>query len=452
MSRKQIIAVMVVLCIVLTVYARMLFAPLDDAYIFLVYARNFVEGHGLTFNGTRVEGVSSALWMPFAILAESCNGLFPAWKGIASLSLACGFCVVIATIRLARSYNLSTWWLPAAMLVITPSFAFYAGSGMETALATLICTLAVTDRRRSMAPVWAALLFMVRPDLIIVGLVMIAWLGWPAPKRIVAMLAVVAILILPLEMFRVLYYGDWVPNTIRAKSAGLQPLLGLQYLWRSGFLFWPVILAMVMLKGFTRLGALILAAYTIPLTLQGGDVFLGARVFVPFMPLVYVEFVRTVETQTPRVRWMLVLICILTCIINWNVGLAERMRRENIRCHWGQRKPYADFLIAHFPSDTVLATGAAGWIPYATRFPTIDMGVLCDPVAAHDPIWDKSQIHGHQVGNGKSVLDRQPDVIEADANNPGVAMKQIMADPRWNDYEQPWPAMQIYVKRAAKKP
>src|SRR5512135_1099654 len=36
----------------------------DDAYIFLRYAKNFVEGHGLVFNvGERVEGYSSFLWV-----------------------------------------------------------------------------------------------------------------------------------------------------------------------------------------------------------------------------------------------------------------------------------------------------------------------------------------------------------------------------------------------------
>ena len=45
------------------VLSRFLYAPSDDAYIFLVYAKNLLSGNGLTFNGTLVEGFSSPLWM-----------------------------------------------------------------------------------------------------------------------------------------------------------------------------------------------------------------------------------------------------------------------------------------------------------------------------------------------------------------------------------------------------
>jgi len=45
------------------VFSRWIYAPCDDAYIFLVYAKNFVEGNGLTYNGIFVEGYSSITWV-----------------------------------------------------------------------------------------------------------------------------------------------------------------------------------------------------------------------------------------------------------------------------------------------------------------------------------------------------------------------------------------------------
>ena len=55
--------------IVLAIYplvvanAERLRVPSDDAYICYVYAQNFLAGNGFTFNGTLVEGCTTALWL-----------------------------------------------------------------------------------------------------------------------------------------------------------------------------------------------------------------------------------------------------------------------------------------------------------------------------------------------------------------------------------------------------
>lgn len=58
----RVLFILLVLFPVTVIYGRYVYAPSDDMYIFLVYARNFLEGNGLTFNGTVVEGFTSVAW------------------------------------------------------------------------------------------------------------------------------------------------------------------------------------------------------------------------------------------------------------------------------------------------------------------------------------------------------------------------------------------------------
>lgn len=65
---------------------------LDDAYIAFVYARNWVEGHGLVFNvGERVEGYTCFLWVVFLALGFLADVDILAWSaflGVVSAAAA----------------------------------------------------------------------------------------------------------------------------------------------------------------------------------------------------------------------------------------------------------------------------------------------------------------------------------------------------------------------------
>ena len=56
----HILFMLLVLFPIVVLYVRYLYAPSDDMYIFLVYAKNFIQGNGLTYNSTVVDGFTSA--------------------------------------------------------------------------------------------------------------------------------------------------------------------------------------------------------------------------------------------------------------------------------------------------------------------------------------------------------------------------------------------------------
>ena len=62
------------------------------------------------------------------------------------------------------------------------------------------------------------------------------------------------------------------------------------------------------------------------------------------------------------------------------------------------------------PPATVVATNAAGALPYVSGLPVIDMLGLCDRTIARSRP-DVRQWVGHERGDGASVLERRPDLI-----------------------------------------
>ena len=89
-------------------YAWWVFAPSDDAYIFLVYANNFIHGHGLTFNGTLVEGFSSPLWV--ALLSLLGLSRLPLPFVLHFLGVLSGIFTLFATYRLGQVLLKNAWW------------------------------------------------------------------------------------------------------------------------------------------------------------------------------------------------------------------------------------------------------------------------------------------------------------------------------------------------------
>ena len=78
----------IVLLLVTVFYYRKF--DIDDMFIYLVYVKNLLNGNGLTFNGTYVEGFSSVIW----VCLLSFFGLFsknlPLVAKLTSLAFAIG--------------------------------------------------------------------------------------------------------------------------------------------------------------------------------------------------------------------------------------------------------------------------------------------------------------------------------------------------------------------------
>ena len=129
-------------------YGWLLSAPCDDAYIFFVYAKNFVEGNGLTYNGTYVEGFSSLLWTTLLAIVGLTRVNLPT-LGV-MLSVASGLLTLAMTFRLGRRLSLDTRWalLPVVLLAATGDFAFYMSVGLEECLFAVLVAYCVGEAHK----------------------------------------------------------------------------------------------------------------------------------------------------------------------------------------------------------------------------------------------------------------------------------------------------------------
>lgn len=417
-------------------YGRFLYAPCDDAYIFYIYARNFIEGNGLTYNGTVVWGFTSILWV--GLLAFL--GLFgiPIHLGGEILSAFSGGFALWATyllgrsLRMKRSYALA----PPLLLAVTGDFAFYSSVGLEqvlfVGLVALAATLVVSEKQNTqrcvigIAAVMAALI-LTRPDAALVcALLLLLWVVRLGNIRVPLYCGLLSVcFIAPVFIAMRFYYDDWLPNTFYIKSnAGLANLLhGVQYLGNSLPRYFVVIaagaaaLAYVIFTKQSRRHMnswsmlVIVAIWLIYVTIQGGDNMVGGRILIPILPLAYVAFVLLAPQLPQGVSGGLLVLVSASLLVSYHLDQNVLRQINNWRKFYVTRYEAGTYLRNHFPSGTIVALNAAGIIPYYSGLPTIDMLGLNDRYIAHHGKRDRQLRVGHQAGDGEYVLSQQPDIV-----------------------------------------
>ncbi len=221
---------------------------IDDAFIFFRYARHWAEGYGLVWNigGPRVEGVSSLLYTGLLALGIRVGLDVITWATVLNLSIA------LLTLYLLTRYTKSVtdgWmspsqqtyilWVPPVLLALSPMWAFWADTGMDTVLLTGILILAGWTTliayhrgREASALDWAvpglafALLGMTRLDTVPLFVYTLAVITlWPPRPNIReramwGMLVGFLGLFVPFSLARWWYFGWPLPNTFYAKMGG----------------------------------------------------------------------------------------------------------------------------------------------------------------------------------------------------------------------------------------
>jgi hypothetical protein len=150
--------------------------PMDDTYIHLMYGRSLLTSSPLSFNpGEPSSGFTAPLWLiPSAAASLVGTGGAPVL-----LMLFSTVCAALTLAVLAPKTSL--------LLALAGPFFFHAASGMETAAACLLITLAWKSVRddglRRWRPLLLAAAFLCRPELALlaVPLVLVTWRrGWKA--------------------------------------------------------------------------------------------------------------------------------------------------------------------------------------------------------------------------------------------------------------------------------
>ncbi len=293
----------------------------DDAFISFRYARNLAEGHGLRFNvgeDPPVEGYSNFLWVLLLTPVEALGWPTPQVSSV--LSVACGLVLIWRVVRflhMRMRLALTPLILSALFLTTLPPLAVWATSGLAMVPSALLVFMmfefVLADPRgpRGLAGgIAAALLILLRVDGMIwaagiiglAGILALQRRDRSAVKPIAICVAIAAILLATLTVFRLAYFGWPLPNTVYAKAelSAMTLERGVKYLLRLPLEFPHLALILaagaVMDVGSDRVRAPGRRALWIALggfgyvLLAGGDWMPMCRLLVPALPLAAVVF------------------------------------------------------------------------------------------------------------------------------------------------------------------
>lgn len=199
---------------------RVTHSTTEDFFITLRYAENIANGAGFIYNpNERVLGTTTPLYTLFLALVSwlHLNALF---IGKAANILADGVtCYLLARLLTALGKP-RTGWLAALLYATASAPINFSIGGMETGLVTLAGLAAVyayvQNRPRGLF-VSLAVLFLLRIDGLLLGIILLAAYLWRTKRIPWREVALAAALLLPWILFATLYFGSPIPVSMLAK-------------------------------------------------------------------------------------------------------------------------------------------------------------------------------------------------------------------------------------------
>ncbi|TGN11710.1 hypothetical protein [Leptospira ilyithenensis] len=286
----------------------------DDAFISFVYARNLAEGAGLVFqSGERVEGYSNFLWtillslgIKFSFSSLNISVLF----GILS------FFGLLVYFSFQEKNKYPALLLPIFTLHLSLFYHnwIFATSGLETMCFTFFLSVALREWEKDSKYTGAllAVVSLIRPEgVLFFGIHFLS--KFDQIKSISHLKQTLSnYLLLPLgvlvgmELLRIDYYGEILPNTFYAKanhSGYFTQGIGYLLYWFRAYPIYTLIFPLVICllgrnlfyrrrKSFLSTAVLLYIAYVIYI---GGD-FMGMRFWIPVIPyLSWIVYTHTNE-------------------------------------------------------------------------------------------------------------------------------------------------------------
>ncbi|WP_373046050.1 hypothetical protein [Vulgatibacter sp.] len=258
--------------------------------------------------------------------------------------------------------------------------------------------------------------------------------------------------------FRLLYYGDWVVNTARAKVAFSfgrfadgASYVGDGLLWLGGLTALALLGVVAAIDRRHRYRTFLLLvpllAWLCYVAAVGGDIFPARRHLVPavvLLALLAAEGLRWLCARGPRAA-LAGGVAGLTALIA--LGFAQSRDPENDRAIH-ERWEWDGLVLGNLLQEAfaaqrpLVAVDAAGTIPYFSRLPALDMLGLNDRFLASNPPPDFGKgFLGHELGNGAYVLSRAPDIVvmclpTGSARGCFRSGKELVADPAFRQAYQ----------------
>lgn len=346
----------------------------DDIFITFRYVDQWMAGNGIVYNpGERVEGYTHPLWL--VLLSGWKLAGFELPTGAMALGLV-SFGMVLGVTAFVSSRLSSHWWSawsPAALaLALHYDSRVWATGGLETSLFTLLFTASVlipvlfrSDSPRVLFACGSCLTLAIltRPEAVLLIPVLLVFFilkleaNGETRRKLVRtitpfFLPLVAVMI-PYAVWKLLYYGDLLPNTYYAKSAGgLRYMQGFVYLWMyvkgypTSLFLLLVPLAAWKLKGNSGnplkrirqivseprgallfLGASSLGIYILFFVARVGGDFMYARFLIPLVPIAFLSVETAVRVFAESKKWILVAVLIALPL---SVGTVDASVRERL--------------------------------------------------------------------------------------------------------------------------
>jgi arabinofuranosyltransferase len=429
----------------------------DDALISLQYSDRLLDGKGITWTeGQRVEGYSNLLWVLLtAFLGLIRIDLIFAARllGVVSIGMIIVSIVYLNT-REKRPRNILS--LTAALLFLTlagPVAAWSIGgleqplvAGLLAAAIALVIPLfeggQIQPRRLKLVSLCLGLICITRPDgpiytiTMLLSLMIVRGIN-RATIRTAAKLAMYpAILYGGQLVFRLLYYGAWVPNSALIKiipsshhfSNGLTYTLGsLDAL--SPFSYAALLLLAVLLFSREKRPAAVLLSITTTAWLAymvfiGGDYCPGWRHVLPVIALFAIAMEEGLfylwekfRKRSARAAVVVLLIIMVPGFVYNQFTDEQNAMAKKEKWEWHGRVIGLMLRQAFGEQQPLFAMTAAGCLPYFSKLPSLDMLGLNDYFIPRHPPMIKGERYagggplGHELGHGLYVLDRKPDLI-----------------------------------------
>ncbi len=396
------------------------FRPLthtEDCYITYRCAQNLANGNGPVYNaGERVEAYSSPLHM-FAAAALMLVFKDPLWA-VNALNILAAILLVLLVYAMTRSLA------AAAVCALHPIILNNVGNGLETTLqaALFIAALYFQNSGRTKAGVFAAAaVLLLRPEAaLFVGALALYWYFQDGMRAAILRLAVAAVPAGLYEVFRIVYFGEFLPNTYYAKAWGgdllKDSLMGADYVGRF-FLWHGAILLVLAVIGLRRregrpirLVAFSSAVLSFAwLVKSGGGYEWGFRYTAPLIPLLVISAFPIAMPRLPK--WAPALCCLLILAPSYGyVAKGHNTQAAVIRTE-GLFKDLGLALADYEPDKNALLAGSSGQLHFFSGLRGLDYWGLADRHIARAPIKYSQLKRGHMKFDGHYVLDRKPKYI-----------------------------------------
>jgi arabinofuranosyltransferase len=469
----SLLAILLAACITTWIVRLLVGSPpagIDDADIFLVYARNISSGHGFVFNagGERVEGFTSLLWV--LICAAASSVLQHPEHALLAVSVLLVSLTAVGCVRspVCRSHARSTskLWPYVFIVLLFSDFRYVAWNTitlMEGALWSCLLTasalLTIADDSSPARSSWVlaavtVLLIFTRPEALVwvPVVILLFYLKCAATEtRATAVrLVMPALLAYPLTVgtltvARLAYFGFPLPNTFYAKvspSLAFNLREGSRYLMAyvfSGPV--PILIVLAMFLSAAHIARVRLRdRQALPLTvlagvglivpvLVGGDHFGGFRFYqgvYPILLLVLVNCLRFIAPQylslpgRPGLRRALVLgggslfACgfVIVQALEWtDFDERTRLRVEFQIAEAGRARGWdAGRLFADLPARPGIGTITVGGLKYGYPGPVVDLMGLNDTRIAHNG-GSRFGVNGHAAFEKVMFYELRPAIL-----------------------------------------